>query len=348
MRKPTPLKVISKRFRRKVLSENKRKERRKHSFKARGSIRFSYLFDKRVSAPPIFSLSQNRDKVIKFIKDLDDNKQKGKSVFVFLHKIEVIDIEAIVLLLGIMAEFKSSSIQFNGNKPTKKEVENVLNRSGFFERLYQVEEEHYTFGKKSGIYTLGVEEYNEDITCEALCEAMVCVYGGMRRNTGARKVMLEAHKNTIAHASLTYNKKKKCYISFKEDKFHKTLTVSILDYGIGIFKSLSEAEEGSPGYNFFKKMANFRWSNQQGLKKIMEGELKNISRSGYPNRGFGLPAMKKAIESNHISKLVIVSNDVYADIGNDYYEKLNYKLSGTLIQFQIVPTCNSLPYVHYN
>lgn len=348
MKKKIPNKVIQKRFRRRIKSKRKKALLRKKNNESNKNEAVSYSYKRSRNyenepiAPANFSFSKNENGVLKFISKLENYLYKKQSVFVRLNNIIQIDQEAVVLLLGIMAEFKASEIKFNGNFPKSSVAQKILIDSGFLKRLFP-KNVGYSFGTKHGIYTHGQKVYDENSSSEALSEAMTCVFGVKKRSQGARRVLLEAMKNTIAHASPN-QKKRHWWLLFNKDATNKKLIVSMLDYGVGIFKSLSIESPDNPGYLWYERNLKLGFSNQKLLKKIMNGELKGISRTRQSQHGTGLPGMKTAFENQFISKLVIVSNDVYADISNNQYRTLDTSFSGTLIQFEICEKCKSFPY----
>jgi hypothetical protein len=68
------------------------------------------------------------------------------------------------------------------------------------------------------------------------------------------------------------------------------------------------------------------------LRDILEGKIE--SRTGIPYRGKGLPAIYKAFLSGRISKLVIIANDVYANVADGDYRKMGTELGGTLLYWE--------------
>ncbi len=348
MSKRLPRKVIEKRFRRRLKSKAKQDSRRRlkqYLIENRGlqyrSTKIS-TYDFEPEAPKNFSFVSNEDGVLKYIAKLEKYLYQGSTVFVNLDKIINIDQEAVVLLLGIMAEFKSAKIEFNGNFPRSPKAKSILFKSGFLKQLYP-ENQQFSFGSKQGIYTHGNKVYDEASSSEALSDAIVCVFGEKRRSQGARRVLLEAMKNTIAHASPNESKRH-WWLSFNRDEINKKLTVTMLDYGIGIFKSLSVESPNNPGFSWYRKNFSLGFSNPKILEKIMQGELQGVSRTRESKHGTGLPGMKTALKNNFISKLVIVSNDVYADVSSNDFRSLSTKFSGTLVQFEICNKCKSFPY----
>ncbi len=100
-------------------------------------------YESEVRAPEVFSLIKNPEGVIDFINKLNSNLKKGKSTFVHLTKIRVIEHNAIVLLLAVMNLFKNKGIDFEGNKPfLDRECLNKIQSSGFFHYLFKGQDFH--------------------------------------------------------------------------------------------------------------------------------------------------------------------------------------------------------------
>jgi len=106
-----------------------------------------------------------------------------------------------------------------------------------------------------------------------------------------------------------------------------SVSYSFLDTGVGIFRSARLYS--------LKKLYNklFRGEDHRHiLKDILLGRV--ASRTGLPFRGKGLPGIYKSFRSGRIKSLIIVSNDVYADVGNDDYRVLRMQFPGTLLYWE--------------
>lgn len=298
-------------------------------------------FQSRLRAPSNFSLSSNITEVLRYIARLEKCLKEEKSVFVLMHKVERVDLDAIVLLLGIMAEFNAKKVKFNGNFPKNSSARKKLEESGFFQELYP-DEHIYEFGTKRGIYTHGNVVMDQQLTFQIIVETLSDIFGSKRRSQGAQRILIEAMKNTIEHADI--KGKPHWWLSVKTDVKEKVATFSFLDYGVGVFESLRQRDPQDPGYSWFTKYMKLGVKNSTILRKIMNGELLHVSRTRDPKHGTGFPGMKSSLDNNFVSKLVILSNDVYADISNDLFNQLDVNFSGTFIQFQIIESCKTFDY----
>lgn len=328
------------RSKQKARSKRKRgKERRIVQTALRSEIS-SYLA--KVTLPPDFKFSSNRNGVLSKISEIESYLKKRSSTVVLLEDVKFIDIDAISLLLGIMAEFRARKIKFNGTFPKDPIIKSELIKSGFFEQLFP-ERRLITFGTKKEIFTHGSNILDQELTDEVISTSLKAVFGQKKRSQGVQRILIEAMKNTIQHADLAKNRRH-WWLSVRELPDINKVIFSFLDYGIGIFQSLRSRDITDPGYTWFEKLAGLGTSNPRILRRIMDGELHNVSRTRKAQHGTGLPGMKTALVHNYVSKLVIMSNDVYADISQDDYSSLNANFSGTFIQFEVVKTCRSFDY----
>lgn len=330
---------------RKIVSKQKSKQRRilkgqNQNLPVLPTERRSY---KRIYvAKSDFRFGNNRDEVLSLISRIEKSLHHSESVFIDLVQVKSIDLEAIVLLLGIMAEFNTQGIKFNGSLPLDFVARGKLKDSGFLERLFP-QTVNYSFGKKKGIFTHGKNVTDQNLTADIISNSLIAVFGKRKRSQGAQRVLIEAMKNTISHAS-TSPGRNHWWLSVREDPKEGKVTFSFLDYGVGIFKSLTSRDKSDPGYSWLEKNLKLGYSNHVILEKIMNGELHNVSRTKKQQHGTGLPSMKSAYSNGFISKLTIMSNDVIGDVGNGVYQKIPVNFSGTLIQFEIVDTCKSFDY----
>jgi len=69
------------------------------------------------------------------------------------------------------------------------------------------------------------------------------------------------------------------------------------------------------------------------LKDMLSGEVE--SRTGLPYRGKGLPSMNQDLIRGGIRNLIIISNDVKAEVEKQNFEVLPRPFRGTLIYWEV-------------
>ncbi|ESU18407.1 hypothetical protein FCR2A7T_29890 [Flavobacterium cauense R2A-7] len=305
------------------------------------------LFEK-IDTPKNFSLITNPTETINFINQLEDRYLQEKEVFVNMKHVEYMDYSAVTMLLSVVFSFKERNIKFNGNFPNKLEYKKKLIDSGFFDCLKTKIDKtlEYKIGKENQIFTRANKEVNSELGLPVMIETSETVFGEKRTLKGLQRVLLELMHNTNNHAVLNRKGEKHWWLSVNHDKENKKVSFIFLDYGIGIFESLkNKPEEGKweKLKSYISSLVN-KDDNSTLLKLLLEGEI-HMTVTGKPYRGKGLPGIRQAMQRNDISELKIVSNDVFSNVSNNIYTKLNNEFSGTFVSWEINSNNNNLQWI---
>jgi hypothetical protein len=132
--------------------------------------------------------------------------------------------------------------------------------------------------------------------------------------------------NTHNHAAKHYEGIQTWWASVYADRDTSRVCYTFLDTGVGIFRSRE--------IGLFRRIyirAGFT-DNVKLLKLILEGGVE--SRTELPYRGKGLPAIKRRSKNGQIRSLIIISNDVYANIETGDYRLLPREFPGTLLYWE--------------
>lgn len=296
-----------------------------------------------IRAPKIFSLLANTEGLLSFINAVDACFKKKKKVFISMRDTTLISHDAIVVLLSKLIQFKTSKIDFNGDFPRDVNSRWALNNSGFFEHLYQDidSQEAYTFNRK--IYTHANKNVNSLLSSKIIEEASEKLWQEKRRCPGLQRVFIELMQNTNNHASFHKKGDKYWWASIVHNKQENKVCFSFIDYGVGILDSLKNKESGK-----FARIINtingvFRPNNNaEILKLLLEGKIHELIKEQAYNRGKGLPGIMKAWRTNNISNLIIITNDVYANIVKNEYRLINNHLSGTFVYWELNSNNNNI------
>lgn len=333
-------------FKRKVRSKQKKKIRNKrfqglsqqHKKEQNENRTLNNKFRgyKHIKAPVNFSLIQNVKETLEFIAEIEECFVKRQRVFINLKYVEFIAHGAIVILLAKLVHFKTHNIPFNGNFPRNINVRNTLTNSGFFRYLYEKIDVKDSYSFENEICTHANKKVNSALSDEIIKKASTYIWGEKRRCTGVQRVFLELMHNTNNHASFYKQGDKHWWASLNYIESENKVCFSFIDFGVGIFESLSNKKEGNKFYdiiNKMKKLFNFQ-TNAELLKLLLNGEVhKTITGNYY--RGKGLPGIYEASVKNKISNLIIISNDALADPQNNKYIKLDGYLKGTFVYWEL-------------
>lgn len=347
---PNPaVRQANKKHRRSLLSKDKQKIRRTESCQQTKEQKMEKFHERRmndtfrsftrVKAPEIFSMISNAEESLSFVTKLEECFDKRRKVFVDLKSVKHIGNGAIVVLLSKMIQFKSHDIDFNGNYPKNKQCYKILKESGFIENLYKNfgQEEEYGIGNENNkIYTHGQKNVNPVLSSEIIRHMSKQIWGDSQRCIGVQRVFLELMQNTNNHASFNKFGEKHWWLSVDYDKETNTSHIAFIDFGVGIFKSLENKNNGSKFYGVIEKLKNaVRYgSNADLLKLLLEGEVHKTATGDY-YRGKGLPGIVNAFNKNQISNLIIISNNAMADLKENRYTSLTNPLSGSFFYWEV-------------
>jgi hypothetical protein len=302
----------------------------------------------RIKAPLNFSLLHNAEKVIDFVMKLKKQFDKRNKVFILMEHVENIDHSAIIILLSIMIRFKAERILFNGSFPSTPEVNNIFMSSGFFKVLkkeYIVNQDRYKFGEPNTIHSHAWKHVDDQLSFAIMEEISPKIVGHLGVYKGLHRVLIELMQNSFNHAEPDKEGEKHWWLSVNLDEGNKVAKFSFVDYGVGIFESLNNKTETSKWYKWKELMGLFSSeSNAEILLQILEGKL-HQTVTGQDFRGKGLPGIKEAMDRNLISKLFIITNDVFADVSKNNYVTLNNNFQGTFVYWEIDQTNTIHPWI---
>jgi hypothetical protein len=300
-----------------------------------------------VIAPSVFSMAANPIPTIKFFDRLTAHYERRRSVFVALRDSRIIDYDALVVLLSIMIRFKSAGVAFAGNFPRDKNAQAVLARSGFFDSLYRrdfTSQDRYIVGRSNGIHTHANKNVDPELSANIIEGASATVWGSPRRCQGVQRVFIELMQNTNNHASLHGQGEKHWWLSVNHRPKEAKSLFTFFDFGVGVFGSLDNKSPGSKWFGWRSKLFTLftQTDNAEILAKMLQGEL-HRTVTGQHFRGKGLPGINEVLERGGISRLLIITNDVYADVANKEYRLLSIPFNGTLVSWELGVANNSDP-----
>lgn len=292
-----------------------------------------------MKAPNSLSLLKSPLPVLDFIKELEYNFARRKKVFVSLKNVIDIDHCAIVVLLSSIVRFKSSGIGFNGDYPRNAEVLSTLRKSGFFKTLFQnfPRRDRYEFlSERNFIATHAYKRVDAELGDKVISSVSEKLWGSKKRCQGVQRVLLELMHNTHNHADISAFGTKHWWLSVNISEDNTKACFSFSDYGVGVFTSLDNKKSDNKFHDYKRKLMQlFTFSNNGDLLKlILEGKL-HETVTGKKYRGKGLPGISMAASRNQISKLHIITNDVFCNFESGIYQIIPSQFQGTLVYWEI-------------
>ena len=289
-------------------------------------------------APVNLSLVNSPEETISFIGKIKEKFDQKRKVFVRLDYVKNISYDALVILLSIMIRFKSNKIPFNGNFPEDPIAKKIIWNSGFFDYLYREirEDDRYELIKGGYISTHAFKLVDSELTHNIISDATTTIWNEKRRCQGVQRSLIELMQNTNNHAVIDKEGEKHWFLSVQHRKKEDIVSFSFIDFGVGVFESLSNKKNESKWFdwqNKLEKVFSFK-NNTDILKLILNGNM-HKSVTGKPYRGKGLPGIYSSFKRNQMSNLHIITNDVHANLENNTFLRLNNKFSGTFIYWEL-------------
>lgn len=299
-----------------------------------------------VKAPEVMCFLEMPDEMSAFIAILKMHEEKKRPVYVDLSDVQTLELNAVTVLLSVMVRFKSSRVKFNGNLPHNQQAARLLVESKFFDHLQNRFAESSAYDLPgSSIYTHGKLRVDSEFSDKLIGYAAETVWGESRRCQGLQLAFIELMQNTNNHASPQQGGQH-YWISLHHIKEENKVVFTFVDFGVGIFESLSAKRPGEKLYNVVMRLLK-RWGQDRCdvLRRIFAGELHKTATQQY-YRGKGLPALHKAFRENRISKLAMITNNVFYNSQDEQYVQLGKNFSGTLITWELSESNESKPRIN--
>lgn len=277
----------------------------------------------RLNPPSLFSLQDNADNMLKFIRLMKKQKELKRSININMRNVKEITCGSVALLLSVISEFTDEGIVIYGRKPKDSKARNVLEQSGFFKFMDgHVDKDNVS--TKNNIICQGKYNVEAESTAKMILQAMETVTGKAQRNQKIQSLLIEMMANSVNHA---YEDKKntRWWISASHNADQKKVSFAFVDNGFGIVKTLGE--------NKLKKVIFKFKNNLDLLSSAFSGKIK--SRTGLDYRGRGLPKIINSVGAGYCSNFVAITNNVLFTGDNSTNRVLGEDFSGTFYYFEL-------------
>ena len=325
-----------KRHERRIQCEENKRRKAYHQdkeFHAYEQNRYKYYT--RRNAPSNFSIIGNHEQVISFCNNLRNDYRRHQKVFVNMERVTQITNESLGLLVSNMMLFQQSKIKFNGNFPNDERSRAILEKSGFLEQLYP--SQHNSVNRvNSSIYTHASVTSNAEVVGAIIDSCSRFLWNESYYFDGVYNALVELMLNTFEHAN-EIEGKQKWWLTVTKDEENNKVTFSFLDYGRGIINTLLDVQHkrhSSVVDKILFSLGSLTNRNAILLKQVLEGAL-TISEKEDSQYGNGLHSIYSDMHDNLLDNVIIITNNVYADLKNSIYQTMNVSFYGTFISMEI-------------
>jgi hypothetical protein len=314
----------------KFLHEQKRKQKRKKSFKnvIQTKERVSdNQIEHTFTVPSNFSITGNSEEVIKFFNKVISYRTYGNSpvkIMVNMAGVRNITIDALMYLLSIIKNKRFSETQISlvrGNLPDDGLAADLVKRSGFLRHLRSASENiiysedivSIKTGDKVDSETLG------DICQFVKNKAPIIENSTKKIYTIIGEMMGNAQEHAYGAHQISSLQNWLCYVEKRTDK----MIYIFLDTGYGIPTTVQK-----------KSIEKIVRSDRYFLESALEGKTRTRTKKIY--RGRGLPGIVSLVKSNVVNNMTIITNKACCIInyGRLNFVELEHSFQGTLYYFE--------------
>lgn len=346
MRKKKTSSMIRVRLRANKLERKRRRSnRKKRELNIRRNVRDNYPRERRnpnqrhykppskvvVSALPDFSLLDNTDNVLCFIKKIDRIKKQRKfDIIEFdISQVNKIDIGSVGLMLSKINELSRLNFRVIGNMPKDPVCNELIYNSGFLNHMKDLKGRSFKLRQESSnlMVNRGFDRTSNALIGSVVRKAVKHLTGTESSYRPLYSIIQEMCANSVEHANIQ-NKNWLFSVWYKsEDEICFTMT----DIGSGVLKTISRKFS-----QIIKE--SMLIDNVQILDRAFEKKYQ--SKTGDINRNKGLPKIKTTAVNNYVKNLIVITNDVLLDFSNDVNSnKTKHNFNGTFYYWELDRKC---------
>lgn len=286
-----------------------------------------------VQAPENFSLIENAAAVLRYIELVMRRTREARKVRLDFRRVTHLTPDAAALLIAKSRERRLHEMtRVRVSKPMDEAARKIWNDSGLTEVFSSSETDKLPDLRGKIIMKSQVKVDSE---AALFLREFAEKYLRLEEDTdwlSIQTILLEAMANTVNHSegagrNQTRPSKEPWYAAVYCDEASSRVKFTFLDTGVGILESLRKKP---PAREALLMKVN---PSSSVLRKVMEGVL--TSSTGLKHRGEGLPEIRTiALFEGQVDRLVIITNDVYADIVENQYSSLPVHFHGTVLYWE--------------
>lgn len=281
-------------------------------------------------APAGFSLVQNPSEAIAFLNSVRFYAERY-NLTLDLSGVQLLTTDAIAAMVATLAPLNRSGVLIKGTSPKDAMAQRILVGSGFFEHYHSTQP--LPSGPHGQISQEKSKKVQPDLAKHLVHFGIKALSGNDGKCNAAYRVLIESMSNTHNHALSAKAKRERSeeketwWATVYADSVRKRVCFTFVDAGVGIFGSVRVGK-----LRAFYRLLGLR-SDADILHDMLNGKVE--SSTGISYRGKGLPAINRLSVGGKISSLVIVANDVHANVSAGQYRMLPVAFRGTLLYWEI-------------
>lgn len=281
-----------------------------------------------IKVPDIFSMTENPVEMVDFLIRLKIAFRNKPGVFIDLSETKQITADAVTVLVSYLKDGRITLRKpYVGNNPKDMRLKQQFAESGFYK---YVRSNELSYSLETG-NILARHQYKVDgeIAKKLISFGTEKLFGQYTKQGGTYNVLTELMNNTRDHATgrRKHELKEKWWASAHYDNEKEKVTFTFLDNGVGIFNSRDRTAR-----DYVFQLLKLE-TNIDLLKMMLSRQLPSSTK--FPYRGRGIPSINANLKRQQIKNLVIISNDVFANVDTDNFFILKKSLNGTFFSWEI-------------
>jgi hypothetical protein len=286
-----------------------------------------------LAAPAAFSLIENTADVVRFLQRVEHQILDGGKLRLDFRAVDKLSPDAVALLVAKVRELPTKhGRRVRASRPKNSELRRIWNDSGLTDIFQSTESEELPEPRGKIIMRSMVETNPEAALFLREFAQQHLSLENEADWLSIQTILLEGMANTVNHADGSSGEERHLsgeawYAAVYCDETTSSAKFTFLDTGVGILESLRKKPPLS------ERLLMSTTSSHGVLKKVLEGAI--TSSTGLKHRGEGLPEIRTiAAFDQEVDRLVIVTNDVFADVSASTFTTLPVDFHGTVIYWE--------------
>jgi hypothetical protein len=278
-----------------------------------------------VAAPAKFSIVENPEDAIAYLSNLRFYAERH-NLSLDLSGVTHLTTDAVAVLVATLEPIRQTPVYVRGNLPNDQAAQRILVSSGFFDHYRPLQRVPRV--SRGQISREKSKKVQPDLARDLIHFGIKSLSGrDQQKCTAAYRVLIESMLNTHNHAAKYPANRETWWATVYADDARKRVCFTFVDTGVGIFKSVRVGTLRSL-YRLLRVA-----TDADILRDMLHGKVESSTGKSY--RGKGLPAIYKLSEFGKIKSLVIIANDVFANVSANQYKMLPVAFRGTLLYWEI-------------
>ena len=309
-------------------------QRVRHGSRPKVDIRVTYNGQVRIAGPSEFCFLANTEEMIRFFNEVGRAFKLRERVHIDLSQVTSLSSDALTVLLSKLHDPRfRKKMRCAYTPPVDPALRQVLQHSGFYKFVRGRKPDNDAQDKGSTVWEWEKEsgkKVQPDVALDLTKLAARNLNRPYNEIRSAYRTIVELMGNTHEHASSELTSVETWWVTVYCEPAGSRVAFTFVDNGVGIFESYGVRRYKKA--SLATKVRQLR-GNQFVLSDLLQGLVE--SGVGDSGRGNGLPYLKKDCDAGRISNVIIISNDVWANLADSHFVKLKRPFRGTFIYWEL-------------